>query len=115
MRRNKRSIFSAGDDVLILLSTFPDLHSAKKVAKELVKNKICACVSILKIETSIYRWKGKIVAEPEFLAVVKLSDKNYARAENTIKKMHPYEVPEIVAFKANRVNNKYRAWVERPQ
>ena len=44
---------------VIIVSTFPNKTITKKIANELVKKKLAACVNITKID-SVYSWKGKI-------------------------------------------------------
>ncbi|MDH5416079.1 MAG: divalent-cation tolerance protein CutA, partial [Nitrosopumilus sp.] len=39
----------------IIISTYPNKESISKIANDFVKNKIVACVNILKI-SSIYSW-----------------------------------------------------------
>jgi len=97
--------------MLIVYNTCPDKESAEKIAIRLIKNKVAACVNIIKIEKSVYEWKGKICQEPEYLLVIKTKDKNYKRLENEIKKTHPYKVPEIIALKVEKGSKEYVDWV----
>ena len=46
--------------MIIVLTTYPDREKAEEAARMLVGKKLAACVNIIKIEKSIYRWKGKI-------------------------------------------------------
>ena len=95
---------------VIIMSTYPDQKSVKKTAKELVKKRLTACVNISKI-SSIYSWKGKIEDTSEFLAIFKTTQKNKNSLKKAIKKMHPYDVPEIAEIDIRTVNQPYLKWL----
>ena len=95
------------------MNTCPDKESAEKLAKTLVEKKFAACVSILPIEKSIYKWKGKIEEEKEFLLIIKTRDKLYPRVEAHIKANHPHDVPEIICVPVKKSEKLYETWVER--
>ena len=59
---------------VIIVSTFPNKTVTKKIANQLVKKKLTACVNITKID-SVYSWKGKIQNDSEYLAFLKLQRK----------------------------------------
>ena len=60
---------------VIIVSTFPNKTVTNKIANELVKKKLAACVNITKID-SVYSWKGKIQNDSEYLAIFKTTKKN---------------------------------------
>jgi periplasmic divalent cation tolerance protein len=95
---------------VIIMSTYPDQKSVKKTAKELVKKRLTACVNISKI-SSIYSWKGKLEDTSEFLAIFKTTQKNKNSLKKAIKKMHPYDVPEIAEIDIRSVNQPYLKWL----
>ncbi|HIH22272.1 TPA: divalent-cation tolerance protein CutA [Candidatus Micrarchaeota archaeon] len=99
--------------MLIVLSTCPDLKIANAIATQLVEKHLAACVNILALEDSVYRWKGKIEHAKEFLLVIKTRKEKYILLEMEIKRMHPDEVPEIVAMKSEKVSREYLEWVRR--
>jgi len=94
----------------MVISTYPDKNSISKIASELVKNKIVACVNIVKI-SSIYSWQGKIENTSEFLALFKTTQKNKKSLKEKIKATHPYEIPEIVEINITSINKSYMKWV----
>jgi periplasmic divalent cation tolerance protein len=97
----------------VAFSTVEKKKDAEKIAKYLVDKRIVACVNVIKIENSFYRWKGKTEISGEYLLVMKLSKKNFDRLEREIRHIHPYEVPELVAMKVEKSANKYSNWVKR--
>ena len=94
----------------IIISTYPDKKSITKIGNDLVKNKIAACVNIVKI-SSIYSWQGKIENTSEFLALFKTTQKNTKYLKEKIKMTHPYKVPEIIEIDILSLNKSYLNWL----
>ena len=94
----------------IIVSTFPDKKSITKIANDVVKSKLAACVNITKI-SSIYAWQGKIENTPEYLALFKTTTKNKKSLKEKIKAGHPYDVPEIAEIDVNSINKPYLDWL----
>lgn len=101
--------------MILILTTVPKQSDAEKLAKLLVEKKLAACVNIIKIEKSIYLWKGKIVENKEFLLIIKSTAGKYVKLERTIRKNHPYKLPEIVRLRVDGGYKKYLDWVARPR
>lgn len=97
--------------VLLVFCTFPDADSAAAVTRTLVGEKLVACGTILPGARSIYAWEGKLEDMPEVLVLFKTAGPAYARLEKRLRKLHPYETPEIVAVEAGAVSQAYAAWV----
>ena len=96
--------------LIIIISTYPNKNSINKIANELVKDKIIACVNITKI-SSIYSWQGKIKNTSEYLALFKTTQKNKKSLKEKIKATHPYEVPEIAEINITSINKSYLKWL----
>jgi periplasmic divalent cation tolerance protein len=99
------------NEVLIAFCTFPDAEIAAKVAREMVGGGLVACGNILPEVHSIYRWQGKVESSEEVLAIFKLDSSRYPEFEKKIRSMHPYEVPEIIAFPVSKGLPAYLDWV----
>ncbi|MEK6981114.1 MAG: divalent-cation tolerance protein CutA [Thermoproteota archaeon] len=95
---------------IIIISTYPNKNSINKIANELVKDKIVACVNITKI-SSIYSWQGKIKNTSEYLALFKTTQKNKKSLKEKIKATHPYEIPEIAEINITSINKSYLKWL----
>lgn len=98
-------------DVLLVLSTFPDLEKARQTGTLLIESQLAACVNLCPGIESIYRWQGKVETSAEVLAVFKTTSAAYTALELRLRELHPYEVPEIVALPADKVSGTYAAWV----
>ena len=99
------------DDVIVVLTNLPDRASALKLAQELVAQRLAACVNVLGECTSVYRWKGEIENAAEVPVLIKTRAEQYAGVEAAIRRLHPYELPEIVAVPVVRGFEEYLDWV----
>ncbi|MFZ0695663.1 MAG: divalent-cation tolerance protein CutA [Nitrososphaeraceae archaeon] len=95
---------------IIVLSTFPDEESAISVAEQLINKKLCACVSLTKVR-SLYNWNNKLENHIEYIALFKTTSLTAEELKSNIKRAHPYEVPEIVELKMNKVSETYLSWM----
>ena len=95
---------------VIIVSTFPNKTITKKIANQLVKQKLAACVNITKID-SVYSWKGKIQNDSEYLAIFKTTKKNQKTLKNEIKNYIRMIVPEIAEINLNSINKPYLDWL----
>ena len=86
-------------------------EDAEKIALALVEKKIAACTQIVGPITSIYRWKGNIETAEEWLCVIKSRKTLYEEIEKTIKAVHSYEVPEIIAVPIVAGSEDYLKWL----
>ena len=94
----------------IIISTYPNKKSISKIANDLVKNKIIACVNISNI-SSVYFWNGKVENASEYLAIFKTTTKNKKLLKKKIAETHPYDVPEIAEVDIASINKPYLNWL----
>jgi periplasmic divalent cation tolerance protein len=95
---------------VVLYVTFPNLKIARKITRGLVEGKLVACASMFRI-FSIYRWQGKIEKNPEYGALMKTKKEKYKAVEEYIRKHHPYEVPEVIAWNVDQGQENYLQWI----
>ncbi|MCX5692733.1 MAG: divalent-cation tolerance protein CutA [Candidatus Omnitrophica bacterium] len=95
-----------------VITTISDKSGAEKIAKALINKRLAACVQIAGPIKSIYRWKGKIETAKEWVCIIKTKKNLYEKVEAAIKKIHPYEVPEIIAVPIAAANKDYLKWIK---
>jgi len=95
----------------IVLTTVGDEQKAEEFAAALVERRLAACVNIVGPIRSVYRWKGAVVREPEYLLIVKTVAEQAARLEAVFKELHPYELPERVELSLEGGSEQYLAWI----
>ena len=91
--------------------TVPNMKVANKITEFLVENKLVACVNIIPKIKSVYWWENKICKSNEHLLVGKTIKSNFNKIVKEIKKIHPYEVPEIVCVDIT-ANKDYLNWIK---
>ena len=96
---------------LIVLTTTPDLKSAKEIAKSLVTQKLAACVSYRSGFISTYRWKGKVERSKETVLLIKTLTSHFVKIRKVIQALHPYQLPELIALPIIRGSRDYLAWM----
>ncbi|MFH1503951.1 MAG: divalent-cation tolerance protein CutA [Candidatus Omnitrophota bacterium] len=97
---------------IMVLVTIPK-KKAKSLTKILLQNKACACVNILEEINSFFWWQGKVNNAKESLLIIKTKSTGFEKLKILIKKHHPYDVPEIIAFKIDKMNKEYSQWLNK--
>ena len=97
--------------IYLCISTAP-VSEAAALARQLVDERLAACVNIVPGITSVYRWKGEVQHDREALLVIKTSDEALPQLMRELPDLHPYDVPEIVALNPSCVHPEYARWVD---
>jgi periplasmic divalent cation tolerance protein len=97
---------------LVVFITTSSYEEARKIADALVDLKKAACVNIVPKVSSLFRWKGKIEDVEESLMVVKTRAELFPDIVSTVKSIHSYEVPEIIALPIVEGNPDYLSWLK---
>ena len=102
---------SAGpDDVRMLFVTAPP-DRAHRLAHELVKSGLVACVSLIPGLRSVYRWRNGIEDDPESLLILKTAADRADALMALVVKLHPTEVPEVLSIAPEGGSVPYLDWV----
>jgi len=94
-----------------VITTVSKKKDAERLAKEILGKRLGACVQIMGPVKSAYRWKGNIENAKEWACVIKTRKTLYKKVETAIKKIHPYEIPEIIAIPIIKGSNDYLKWL----
>lgn len=92
--------------------TFPTAESAEATASRLVDERLAACAQILEPIQSVYVWKEKRESTREILVFAKTKAELFDRLVETVKEIHPYECPQIVALPIVAANKDYLVWID---
>ncbi len=98
-------------DTVVVLVTTPDPEKAAEIARVLVEEKLAACGSIVPAVRSIYRWEGKVQDDQEALLVLKAPRKRFEELRDRVLKLHPYQVPEVIALPIEAGYDAYIDWI----
>lgn len=99
------------DQALLVLTNVPDLQCAQLVARTLVESRLAACVNVLPAVQSIYCWQGQIEEATEMTLLIKTTSQQYESLQRAIVKLHPYDVPEIIALPIVSGYEPYLQWI----
>ena len=95
---------------MLIMTTVGGDDLAARIADTLVEQREAACVQQLDIK-SHYRWEGDVRCGPEILLLVKTSEEAADAAMQTIRRLHDYDVPEIVALPIIGGLPEYLGWI----
>lgn len=96
--------------MVLLYAVFPSAASAGKAALSLLEGRLAACANIMPC-SSLYRWKGRIELQKEFVAIFKTSKAKVREARVRILKRHPYDVPCVIEL-AGKANRAFEKWAK---
>ncbi|MCS6903631.1 MAG: divalent-cation tolerance protein CutA [Candidatus Bipolaricaulota bacterium] len=94
-----------------VITTTASQEEAERIARALLEKRLAACVQIVGPIESLYWWQGKIEQSQEWLCIAKSEHKLFARIEETIKALHSYKVPEILAVPVVAGSESYLRWL----
>ena len=98
-------------DKVIALSTCATREDALRIARRLVEARLAACVNIVPNVTSVYRWHGAIEESAEWLLIVKTAAGLLENLKEELARIHPYEVPELIATTIVGGAESYLNWL----
>ena len=98
-------------EAILVLSNFPDTQSAERMAHDVLERGLAACVNILPVMHSVYRWQGAIESANEVSVMIKTVRARYDELEQVIKAAHAYDVPEIIVLPIIAGAPDYLSWL----
>jgi periplasmic divalent cation tolerance protein len=96
---------------IVVFITAASREEAEKIASNLLLKKQVACINILPEAQSRYWWKGKIESAAEYVLLAKSNLDHLDQIIQTVKSIHSYEVPEIIALPVIGGNADYLDWM----
>jgi uncharacterized protein involved in tolerance to divalent cations len=99
-------------DYISVFITASSEQEGEKISSALVKERLAACVSMVRGVSSTFRWKGQISTEQEVLLIAKTKDTLFEKLKRRVLELHSYDVPEIVASPILAGFAKYLNWIE---
>src|SRR5436190_3892539 len=100
-------------DLIVVVTSVGSEEQALDIAHALIRNRQAACVNILPNVHSIYRWKGRVCDDGEFLLLVKTRAREFVAVCDTIQKINTYELPEILAYRVDEASPAFLDWISR--
>lgn len=97
--------------MLVVQTTLASKKEAKKLARILLEKRLIACAQCSKIK-SHYIWQDRLCEEKEYLLSLKTLKSCFSALKKELLALHPYEIPEIIAFEASHTNKAYYKWAQ---
>jgi periplasmic divalent cation tolerance protein len=108
---NKNEIFPFS----VYLVTCSSKAEAEKISTALLDGRLIACANIIggaeKSLFSIYKWEGKVEKDAEMLLVMKSRSELLEEIVSAVKKVHSYDLPEVIALPMMGGSKEYLDWV----
>ncbi len=103
---------TAATSVVIVLTTLPADADPTTLARQLIEERLAACVNALPVMMSIYRWEGAIQEDRERQLVIKTSAARLDALRERLHALHPYQVPEFIVLRPAGVSDRYARWLD---
>lgn len=98
---------------IVVFITTDDAREAQQISKVLLEQRKAACVNIISNVDSLFWWEGKLDSARENLLIAKTKASLLPEVINLVKKVHSYDVPEIIALPIVGGNQEYLDWIEK--
>ncbi len=97
---------------ITILMTAPSKKEAQRIIAALIAKRLVACANLLNGVDSTFIWKGKIDKAKEVLVIFKTRKNLFKKVAAQIRRLHSYEVPEIIALPIVDGNKEYLGWFD---
>ncbi len=98
--------------VMLVYITAGDVEEAREIGSELIIRHLAACVNIIDKMESMYWWEGKIESSSEAVLIAKTVPELVEKLTETVKQLHSYDCPCIVAVESKEGNSEFFEWIK---
>lgn len=95
----------------MVLITAPDRAAAETLATSLIGERLAACANLVPGLVSHYWWGTKLDRADEVLILIKTRADRVPELIARAAELHPYDVPEVLAFEVEVGFEPYVNWV----
>jgi periplasmic divalent cation tolerance protein len=97
---------------VIVLTTWPADRDPMALVRPLVDEHLVACVNVLPVMESVYRWQGATQRDAERQLVMKTTAVRLQALHARLCALHPYETPELLVLEVDAGAATYLDWVQ---
>jgi len=90
----------------------PSPAVARRLSEALLEARLCACAQVVGPITSRYLWRGKRESAREWLLLLKTRAGLFEPLVTVVHRLHPYDVPEILAVPITAIDPAYARWLD---
>ena len=99
------------EPITVVVTSVGTEQQAVEISEELIARHLATCVNIIPCLRSIYRWKGKVCEDTEYLLFIKTPERLFERVSAAIREFHSYELPEILALPVSAAEESFHRWI----
>ena len=99
------------EPISLIITSVGTEQQAVEISEELIDRRLATCVNIVPCLRSIYRWKGKVCEDTEYLLFIKTPERLFDEVSSAIREYHSYELPEILALPVSAAEKNFHQWV----
>ena len=108
----RENVSSSVPKAVLVLTTIGADADGPALARTLIDEQLAACVNVLPVMTSVYRWQGQVEQDREQQLVIKTTKDRVHALEARVRELHSYELPEFLVIAAEGGSAAYLAWVD---
>jgi periplasmic divalent cation tolerance protein len=97
-------------EILAVTTTVDSAAAAQALARQILEQRLAACVQIEQGLASLYRWKGELCEAREVRLVIKTLPGRGPALQALFAKHHPYELAQFTAVPMT-ASQAYADWV----
>jgi periplasmic divalent cation tolerance protein len=99
------------EPISVVVTSVGTEQQAVEISEELVARRLATCINIVPCLRSIYRWKGKVCEDSEYLLIIKTRRALFGAVSEAIRELHSYELPEVLEFPVAAAEPNFHALV----
>lgn len=99
------------EKITLVMTSVGTEQQAVEISEELISRRLATCINIVPCLRSIYRWKGKVCEDTEYLLLIKTPERLFDDVSEAIREFHSYELPEILALPVSAAEPNFHQWV----
>ena len=98
--------------IVSVYAIFANADEAERIGRQMVEERLAACINILAPCRSIYRWQGAVETADEVPAIFKTTAVQADALVARIAALHSYAVPCVTVWPIDKLLVSYADWVE---
>ena len=98
---------------LLVITVAGSKEEALMISKVVVDSRLAGCAQVSGPIESLYWWKGKTEKAEEWMCFMKSREDLFLELESEIRKVHSYDIPEIISLPIMHSGGKYFDWLEK--
>jgi periplasmic divalent cation tolerance protein len=84
--------------LIVVLVTVSDAETGVRLGRQLVDERVAACVQVIPGGVAIYRWEGEVHVDPQAQLLIKTPRSRWEPLRRRIVELHADQTPEILAL-----------------